>query len=61
MSIEISVSQELKKNFKLDDNILLQYNGCSKIIEAFQTSLSFEFDHFKYLYLLKSLEFKDQY
>ena len=36
MSIEISVSQQLKNNLKLDDHILLQYNGCSKIIEAFQ-------------------------
>ena len=36
MCIEISVSQELKKNLKLEDHKLLQYNGCSKIIEAFQ-------------------------
>lgn len=36
MCIEISVSQQLKNNLKLDDHKLLQYNGCSKIIEAFQ-------------------------
>jgi hypothetical protein len=36
MCIEISVSQELKKHIKFDDHILIQHNGCSKIIEAFQ-------------------------
>ncbi len=38
MSIEISVSQELEKNIIFNDHILLQYNGCQNIINAFQKS-----------------------